>query len=164
MTKVRYLLCLLTVFSVGCAQESISRTPSSTAAQGGVSPLVGRDDLAPVRRQFGDAGISPQDFTKGKIQHVVIIFQENRSTDNLFNGLPGADTAQTGETTSGGRVTLQPVPLTARYDLDHSHIGFETEFDSGAMDGFNLEDSTCSVAARKCGTKEYRSVRIRPPR
>ena len=29
----------------------------------------------------------------GKIQHVVIIVQENRTTDNLFHGLPGADTA-----------------------------------------------------------------------
>ena len=30
------------------------------------------------------------------IQHVVIIVQENRSVDNLFHGLPGADTANYG--------------------------------------------------------------------
>src|SRR5579872_7019943 len=36
-----------------------------------------------------------------KIQHVVIIVQENRSTDNLFHGLPGADTASSGLNSSG---------------------------------------------------------------
>jgi len=30
------------------------------------------------------------------IQHVVIIMQENRTVDNLFNGFPGADTVQIG--------------------------------------------------------------------
>ena len=30
------------------------------------------------------------------IQHIVVIMQENRSFDNLFNGFPGADTAQSG--------------------------------------------------------------------
>ena len=29
------------------------------------------------------------------IQHVVIIIQENRTTNDLFNGLPGADTVRT---------------------------------------------------------------------
>ena len=30
------------------------------------------------------------------IQHIVVIMQENRSFDNLFNGYPGADTVQGG--------------------------------------------------------------------
>ena len=29
----------------------------------------------------------------GKIQHIVIIMQENQSFDHLFNGYPGANTA-----------------------------------------------------------------------
>ena len=32
----------------------------------------------------------------GPIRHVVVIIQENRSFDNLFNGYPGADTARSG--------------------------------------------------------------------
>ena len=31
-----------------------------------------------------------------KITHVVILIQENRSFDNVFNGFPGADTVTTG--------------------------------------------------------------------
>jgi phospholipase C len=37
----------------------------------------------------------------GKIQHVIIVIQENRSVDNLFQGLPGADTRSYGYTTTG---------------------------------------------------------------
>ena len=71
------------------------------------------------------------------IQHIVIIFQENRSVDNLFNGFPGADTVTSGKNSSGGTVTLQPVSLAAPYDLDHSHTGFTTEYNGGAMNGFD---------------------------
>ena len=34
--------------------------------------------------------------TTTPIQHIVVIMQENRSFDNLFNGFPGADTVQSG--------------------------------------------------------------------
>jgi phospholipase C len=69
------------------------------------------------------------------IQHIVIIMQENRSFDNLFNGFPGADTAQTGMY-KGVAVPLQPTPLGNGPDLDHSHPGWWREWDHGAMDNF----------------------------
>lgn len=59
---------------------------------------------------------------QSKITHVVIIFQENRTVDNLFNGLPGADTVTSGQNSAGQTVSLQPISLTAPYDLDHSHL------------------------------------------
>lgn len=71
------------------------------------------------------------------IQHIVIIFQENRTVDNLFNGFPGADTVLSGKNSTGGMVALQPVSLAAPYDLDHSHTGFTTEYNGGAMNGFD---------------------------
>ena len=37
----------------------------------------------------------------GKIKHVVIIVQENRSFDNLFQGYPGADTVPRGKNSKG---------------------------------------------------------------
>jgi len=79
------------------------------------------------------------------IQHVVIIFQENRTVDNLFNGFPGADTVTTGQTSTGQTVALQPVPFEAPYDLSHAHVekgrngGFVTEYNHGQMNGFDLE-------------------------
>jgi phospholipase C len=72
-----------------------------------------------------------------KVQHVVIIFQENRTPDNLFNGLPGADTVTSGLNSSGGIVKLQPIPLEAGYDIDHTHAAWVTEYNGGSMNGFD---------------------------
>jgi phospholipase C len=70
------------------------------------------------------------------IQHVVVIMQENRSFDNLFNGFPGADTVTSGM--SGNvSVPLTVTPLGNGADLDHSHTGWWREWDNGKMDGFN---------------------------
>src|SRR5580700_5846270 len=55
-----------------------------------------------------------------KIQHIVIIVQENRSVDNLFNGFPGADTVTSGERRIGP-VALRPVDLAYPADVDHQH-------------------------------------------
>ena len=46
-----------------------------------------------------------------RIQHVVIIFQENRTPDNLFHGLPNADIANTGVNSSGQMIVMQPTSL-----------------------------------------------------
>src|ERR1700726_1630332 len=46
-----------------------------------------------------------------KIKHIVVIFQENRTPDNLFHGLPGADIAESGINSRGERITLQPTNL-----------------------------------------------------
>jgi phospholipase C len=62
------------------------------------------------------------------IKHVVIIFQENRSTDNLFHDPVlmnrGADIATTGVTSTGQTITLVPISLQAPYDVGHSHNSF----------------------------------------
>ena len=70
-----------------------------------------------------------------KIQHVVIILQENRTVDNLFNGFPGADTVQSGMS-DGKSVPLQPITLEEGSDLDHSHTGWWKDWNGGNMDGF----------------------------
>ena len=58
------------------------------------------------------------------ITHVVIIFQENRTPDNLFRGLPGADTRPTA-------TKLTQVPLASDTDLNHTHAGFVNNFEHG---------------------------------
>jgi phospholipase C len=70
------------------------------------------------------------------IKHVVVIMQENRSFDHLFNGFPGADTVQSGM--SGNTVVpLQVMPLGSGPDVDHTHTGWWKEWNNGKMDGFN---------------------------
>jgi hypothetical protein len=73
-----------------------------------------------------------------KIQHVVIIFQENRTPDNLFQDpkliAAGADIQPTGKNSLGGP-PLTPVTLATPYDLSHTHAAFLAMYDNGAMDG-----------------------------
>jgi len=84
--------------------------------------------------------------TVPKIAHVVIIFQENRTPDNLFHGLAGADIANTGAWPQGQTIPLAPVAITAPYDLDHSHPGFVTDYASGRINGFHPLGTTGCVA------------------
>ena len=69
------------------------------------------------------------------IQHVVVIMQENRSFDNLFNGFPGADSAQSGMS-NGVQIPLKAVPLAETMDLPHHHVAWWKAWDHGKMDGF----------------------------
>jgi phospholipase C len=69
------------------------------------------------------------------IQHIVVIMQENRTLDNLFNGFPGADTAQSGMN-GPASIPLTPISLADPRDLDHSHSRWWNAWDNDAMDGF----------------------------
>lgn len=69
------------------------------------------------------------------IKHVIVVMQENRTVDNLFNGFPGADTVQVAMD-HGKQVPLTPLPLENTFDPDHSHDGFLKDLDGGLMDGF----------------------------
>jgi phospholipase C len=94
--------------------------------------------------------------TAAVIQHVVVIFQENRSPDNLFQDpvlykQRGADIAQSGVNSLGQTITLSPIDLgTAgsnpqNYDLSHAHSAFVSMYDGGTMHGADL--IPCSPAA-----------------
>jgi phospholipase C len=69
------------------------------------------------------------------IQHVVVIMQENRSFDHLFNGFPGADTVKTGMN-KGVSVPLTVTQLGNGPDVDHTHTGWWQQWNNGKMDGF----------------------------
>ncbi|MGA8385114.1 MAG: alkaline phosphatase family protein, partial [Candidatus Cybelea sp.] len=77
--------------------------------------------VPPAVRTLADAG---RHGSSGKIKHVVIIVQENRSFNNLFYGFPGARTATYGYNTKGDKITLQPVGLEISWDIEHDLNGF----------------------------------------
>jgi trimeric autotransporter adhesin len=81
------------------------------------------------------------------IQHVVVIFQENRTPDNLFQDpnliANGADIASSGINSKGQLIPLQPVHLVDNYGMGHAHLGFLVSYDNGKMDGFNLDPAGC---------------------
>lgn len=89
------------------------------------------------------------------ISHVVIIVQENRTPDNLFQDpvliARGADIAQSGVDSRGETIPLSPVPLANKYDLLHAHIAFERMYDGGKMDGADLIPATCIDGLKRCG-------------
>jgi phospholipase C len=85
-----------------------------------------------------------------KIQHVVIIFQENRTPDNLFQGLPNADIAASGVNSQGQTIPLVAMPMAANYDLSHRHSAFVKMYDGGKMDGADLIPITCESNDPPC--------------
>ncbi len=101
----------------------------------------------PVR----DVLARPLTHAGGKIAHVVIIIQENRSVDDLFQGFPGADTQSFGYTSAGKRVSLAPIGLEAQWDIQHSSQEYFESCDGQGtypgtnckMDGFDKEFVSC---------------------
>jgi phospholipase C len=87
----------------------------------------------------------------GRIKHVVIIIQENRTTDNLFNGFPGADTVMSAIKHDGTRVPLQQAALGDPIDPCHLQSCFVADYDDGKMDGWD--------DAREDGLTSYTYVR-----
>ncbi|HKE36699.1 MAG TPA: alkaline phosphatase family protein [Candidatus Baltobacteraceae bacterium] len=76
--------------------------------------------------------------SQGKIQHIVIVVQENRSFDNLFAKFPGAEGARYGKMHDGRTIPLRKSDLTIKTDLCHEYHCFRVEWDGGAMDGFDV--------------------------
>jgi len=86
--------------------------------------------------------------------NVVVIFQENRTPDNLFGSnpsfLPGVDIATSGTNSQGQQIPLTPVPLANKYDLSHQHSAFVAMYDNGNMDGADKIPVTCGKGAQGC--------------
>ncbi len=112
--------------------QSASGTVTDAATVSGGGPGSG---TASIQTPIGSGN-------SGKIQHVVIIFQENRSPDNLFQDPKliqrGADIQSYGYA-GNTKIPLTPVSLVTNYDLDHGHTAFQHACDWNgaecAMDG-----------------------------
>ncbi|HYL27789.1 MAG TPA: alkaline phosphatase family protein [Candidatus Nitrosotalea sp.] len=81
------------------------------------------------------------------ITHVVVVVQENRSVDNLFQFLPGADTARYGLNLYGGQVQLKAIGLKAKYDIQHAHADWLSAYNNGGMNGWSKE--VCTGSCRR---------------
>ena len=82
------------------------------------------------------------------IAHVIVVIQENRTTDNLFassvlaggKGYPGANVTQIA-TIDGKTVATKPVPFEYPADPHHTHAALVTEWNGGKLDGFSRSGS-----------------------
>ena len=110
----RFVAIVATLALPACGSSGIS--PTSPASSSAVASIGSHRTTAPLLRR----GVSP-------ITHVIILIQENRSTDNLFQGLPGADTQSYGLDSYGNQVPLHSTPLEWDGDISHSHTNFVNE-------------------------------------
>jgi phospholipase C len=115
--------------------------------------------------------------SSSKIQHVVIIFQENRTPDSLFHDQnlisAGADIASSGVNSQGETIALSPIDLGTNgsdpdnYDLSHAHSAFVKMCDlngSGAcnMDGADLIDVACAPGVTGCAPANPQFMYVNP--
>ncbi|MGA8575059.1 MAG: alkaline phosphatase family protein, partial [Candidatus Cybelea sp.] len=105
-----------------------------------------------------------RDRAKSKIQHVIIVVQENRSFNNLFYGFPGATTKKYGYNTSGQKIALQPVTLATNWDIEHDSSGFFTACNgTGSIPGTNCQMNGFDAEFYGCGQRGFRCPNANPP-
>ncbi|HEY1653910.1 MAG TPA: alkaline phosphatase family protein [Candidatus Tumulicola sp.] len=119
---------------------------AALVASGGCSSTIG----TPAPLPTGSTQPAPP-----SIQHVIVLFQENRSFNMMFMSYPGAITSTTGACKEfdpghglppvcpgGQTVRLHSITLESSgipdqgKDIEHGHRAYEAEYDGGAMDGF----------------------------
>src|SRR5277367_4019758 len=117
-------------------------------------------------------GPTPSPGPASKIQHVVIIFQENRTPDNLFQDpvliKRGADIQSYGMNSQGQKITLGQIDLGTvgtnpdNYDLSHAHSAFLAMYDGGKMDGADLIHSSCGTGVTNCAPANPQFMYVNP--
>src|ERR1700722_6380248 len=86
------------------------------------------------------------------LRHIVVVEMENRTVDNLFQLLPGADVQGWAPDQNGDKIALTPISLDTPWDPVHSHLpqgaaggGFVVEVDNFKNDGWQNETfSNCN--------------------
>jgi phospholipase C len=150
-------------------------TTSSTPG-GSYAITVAGSDANKMAPSNGSQGLTLT--TGAVVEHVVIIFQENRTPDNLFQGLclpPNSsslcstnptsaqyDIASSGVNSTGATIPLSPLDLgtagsgPSNYDPSHAHSAFEDMCDLNAttgvcaMDGADKVPITCTAGVAGC--------------
>src|SRR5208282_865119 len=144
----------ITITGTAPGTSTLTVTTSSSTPGGNYTITVTGSDASNAAPSNGPQGLSLT--TAAVIQHVVVIFQENRTPDNLFQDpvlyqQRGADIAQSGVNSLNQIIALSPIDLgTAgsnpqNYDLSHAHSAFVSMYDGGTMHGADL--IPCSPAA-----------------
>lgn len=97
---------------------------------------------------------------------MVVIFQENRTPDNLFHDpvliSRGADIASRGVNSLGQVIQLSQVDLANQYDASHAHRDFVKMYDGGKMDGANLIPVFCGKGVTNCPPPNPQFMYVNP--
>ncbi len=143
----------VTISSPTPGASLLTVSTSSSTPGGNYTITVTGSDAKSLAPSNGPQSLSLT--TAAVLQHIVVIFQENRTPDNLFQDpvliSRGADIASSGLNSTGQTIPLSPIDLGTtgsnpqNYDLSHANGAFVSMYDGGKMDGANL--IPCSPAA-----------------
>ncbi len=136
----------VTISGLNPGSSTLTVSTSTNTPGGKYAITVNASDANKLTPSNGDQALTLT--AAAVIQHVVIVFQENRTPDNLFQDpvliSRGADIVSSGKNSLGQIVPLRPIDLGTsgskpqKYDLGHRHIDFVNMYDGGKMDGANL--------------------------
>jgi phospholipase C len=143
--------------------EPGSPTPTTAASTAPGSTPVPASSNAPVSATAScvapavPAGVTgpppdaPINSPVGKIKHIVIIIQENRTFDNIFHGFSEpsgakADYADYGCDQNGKQLALQSIPFENLASWSNSHNNFVQSYDNGKLDGFYAANASTQYA------------------
>jgi phospholipase C len=133
---------------------AVTAAVALAACSGGApTQALAPDRGVPLRHKSGS---SP-------IKHVVLMVQENRTFNNLFATFPGAtgttvgkELVKIGSTYKKKSIELAKVPLEDRHSLTHLYAAYQTAYNGGAMDAFNLIKAV--VSGKNEGKAPYQYV------
>jgi phosphoesterase family protein len=148
--------------------STLTVSASSSTPGGNYTITVAGSDAKSLAPGNGSQALSLTTLTTAAVlQHIVVIFQENRTPDNLFQDSVlmgrGADIASSGLNSLGQTIPLSPIDLGTtganpqNYDLSHSNAAFVSMYNGGKMDGANL--IPCAPAANCPPNAQYMYVK-----
>jgi phospholipase C len=133
--------------------------------------IVALSVAQPASRSQGVTAPAPALAGIHKIQHVIIIMQENRSFDSYFGVYPGADGIPMKE---GKPTVCSPDPITGQCvapfvdhkdqnpGAPHKATDSTADVDGGKMDGFvaNAEKGRCTTGPPKCAADQVMGYHV----
>jgi phospholipase C len=178
----------VTISSSTPGTSTLTVTTTTSTPGGSYSITVSASDANQVEPSNGSQNLSMT--TAAAIQYVVIIFQENRTPDSLFQGLcitPYGSASACSTTPSATQYNIQTsnwlnnqaaggvsqptvVALDNDYDLSHAHDAFtamcdlNTSTNTCAMDGAAGISISCPTGASDCSSTSFPQFRyVNPP-
>lgn len=145
-------LTLLTLASCSGQNSSLSSLPApntnSDSSANSVNSSMSANSANPAmsgKSALSTNSVGSDASASKKLKHIVVIIQENRSVDNLFNGFCATtkDCANTVTTDPVSGTPLVAESLAAPFDPFHDRSQFVIEYDNGKMDGFTKAGVVC---------------------
>jgi phospholipase C len=140
-------LVLLALVATACGQTATIGVHADDAGfpDAGV-PDAGKSDAGPLDAGSPDAGDGGEadagapdgGLSSGyPIHHVIVIVKENHTFDNYFGSFPGAEGTSSYRLSDGGTGTCGHAPQNTPRDLNHSHVAALSDWNGGAMNGWD---------------------------